>query len=143
MSALYIVRGLPGSGKSTYARKLATKIGCEVYEADMWFLTEDGTYDFDPKELPNAHKWCQNSAMRDMYDNKDVIVSNTFTTLREMTPYIETALSLKMQIVVNECTGDYGNIHNVPRETIDRMKLRWFPTEELKMHFHGIETCIL
>ena len=39
---LYIVRGIPGSGKSTFAKSL----GGTHFEADMFFM-KDGEYKFD------------------------------------------------------------------------------------------------
>ena len=44
---LTIVRGLPGSGKSTYARKLAAETGCTLIEPDA-LLVKDGVC--EPKE---------------------------------------------------------------------------------------------
>ena len=40
---LVLVRGLPGSGKSTYARSL----GYPNFEADMFFI-KDGKYVYNP-----------------------------------------------------------------------------------------------
>lgn len=135
MSTLYIIRGLPGSGKSTLARNLTKDLGCAFYEADQWFERMDGSYEFDPRELNRAHRWCFNSAMRDMNAGLDVVVSNTFTTLREMRDYIEAAIALEMEVRVIHCTGNYGSVHNVPAESIDRMKARWFANEQLTMHY--------
>jgi len=47
MSYLVIIRGLPGSGKSTFAKKFVEK-GFKHYEADMWMVDKDGNYSFDP-----------------------------------------------------------------------------------------------
>ena len=40
---LYIVRGIPGSGKTTFAKSL----NCPVFEADMFFVNSQGIYNFD------------------------------------------------------------------------------------------------
>ena len=52
---LYIARGLPSSGKSTFAKTL----GGTHFEADMFFMV-DGEYKFDHTKLKEAHEWCRN-----------------------------------------------------------------------------------
>ena len=44
MKNLYIVRGLPGSGKSTFARSIAKPY--QIFEADQYFMKK-GKYNFD------------------------------------------------------------------------------------------------
>ena len=80
MKELILLRGLPGNGKSTFAKV----IGGTHYEADMYFM-EDGIYNFDPSGLKDAHAWCRNSTETAMRRGEDkVIVSNTFTQEWEM-----------------------------------------------------------
>ena len=52
MKTLYIVRGLPGSGKSTFAHTL----DCPVFEADMFFVNSEGVYNFDFTRIKDAIK---------------------------------------------------------------------------------------
>ena len=81
---LYILRGLPGSGKSTIAESL----GGYNLEADTYFTDDDGEYNFDPSKLPEAHKWCQSMVEELMTENVErIVVSNTSTQEWEMTPY--------------------------------------------------------
>ena len=54
---LYILRGVPGCGKSTLASHLVDE-NC-VFEADKFFINSEGNYNFDSRKLPFAHKWCQ------------------------------------------------------------------------------------
>lgn len=47
MTDLFIIRGLPGSGKSMFARTIASSMDDTVhFEADMFF-ERDGEYRFD------------------------------------------------------------------------------------------------
>ena len=58
MKILYLLRGLPGSGKSSVAKSLMNAQTGHV-EADMFFMDNKGNYNFDVSKLEEAHKWCQ------------------------------------------------------------------------------------
>lgn len=130
---LYIVRGLPGSGKSTLARRLENNRSA-WWEADMYF-TDCGRspYKFVPDLVKTAHEFCQRQVAIDMELEVDtIIVSNTFTRQWEMEPYREMARKYGYQVVT--LTVDSGltddelaarNVHNVPVETIRKMRERW------------------
>lgn len=123
MKKLILVRGLPGSGKSTYAREQAQHHGYTHVEADMYFENVNGGV-FDPTLLRDAHAWCQHQ-VRYSLQYGTVIVSNTFTQRWEMQPYIAMAQALGIDVEIITMTGDYGSIHNVPQATIDKMRQRW------------------
>ncbi len=57
---VYLMRGLPGCGKSYTARRLAGETGV-VLETDSYFYTEVGEdpekYDWDDDLLPEARRW--------------------------------------------------------------------------------------
>ena len=56
------------------------------FEADMFF-TVDGTYTYNPVRIQEAHAWCQRMTRQALKEGRRVVVSNTFTRLREMEPY--------------------------------------------------------
>lgn len=45
MKTLYLIRGVSGAGKSTFAKQLAKSIGIDFYEADQYFY-RNGKYEF-------------------------------------------------------------------------------------------------
>lgn len=116
---LVLIRGLPGSGKSTMARVL-TQVGYVHFEADMYFI-KDGQYQYDSRQIRQAHQWCREQTLRALQAGKRVVVSNTFTRLQEMEPYF----SMTSAVRVVEATGKWKNVHGVPEETLQAMASRW------------------
>ena len=120
----YIVRGLPGSGKSTFAKSL----GGVHYEADMYFMDENSEYKFDGSKLKDAHNWCRHKVMEAMKDGEPtVVVSNTFTREWEMGAYmlLGEELGYRTFVVVVENRHGGKNTHDVPEDTIDIMRTRF------------------
>jgi len=124
-----LIRGLPGSGKSTLAISLSKRfqaagLDFQHIETDMFFQKLDG-YQFDKSKLQEAHKWTQDWCHECLDDKINVIVSNTFTRIWEMKPYIDMAKEFGAKLTVITCEGQHGNVHNVPPEKIQEMKARW------------------
>jgi hypothetical protein len=127
-NTLYIIRGLPGSGKSTEAQRLLNTDpeNFRWFEADMFFVDSiTGEYKFDASFLKHAHEWCLFITEVALKQKFNVIVSNTFSTKREFRPYADLASKLKVPIDIRQMNGNYGSIHNVPEKTIEAMKNRW------------------
>lgn len=121
---LILVRGLPGSGKSTFCRSVMTDMDRHL-EADMYF-SAGGTYKFDTKFLGAAHQWCQDQTVRALSNGITTFVSNTFTTARELRPYFEIAYDCKVgQPFVVTMGAKFDSVHNVPKETYDKMRDRF------------------
>lgn len=122
---LYLVRGMPGSGKSTYAKALAEIREMNHFEADMFFIDDNGNYVFDVTKLNDAHRWCQGSAREALKCDGEVVVSNTFTTWKEIHPYYQIAMDHGAVIHIVNMTKQYENIHSVPQQTLEKMKARY------------------
>ncbi|HPC09524.1 MAG TPA: AAA family ATPase [archaeon] len=120
---LIICRGLPGSGKTTFSKL----IGKAICSADDYFM-HNGEYCWDKEKIYDAHAWCIKKCERFMKINAlKIIIANTNTTTKEMQPYIELAniygYDIFTIIVENRHKGK--NIHDVPEETIEKMKNRF------------------
>ena len=125
---LYIVRGIPGSGKSTFAKTL----GGTHFETDNFFMV-DGEYKFDVTKLKVAHEWCQNSVNTAMILtittdlNNTIVVSNTFTQEWEMKPYFDMAETYGYRVFSLIVENRHGGVnqHGVPEDKLEIMKNRF------------------
>jgi predicted kinase len=126
---LVIIRGIPGSGKSTYAAECYPRY--IKLEADMYFINRNGDYKFDGAKIKDAHDWCFKTACILMNNGYNVVVSNTFTRVSKMQNYLDHAKSVNILVNVIRMNNDFGSIHNVPVEVIQNMKDRFedYPNE--------------
>jgi predicted kinase len=124
--ALIIIRGLPGSGKSSFA-KLIDSNPDFICTADD-FLMEDGKYNWSPERAGMAHKKCQakcENLMRLKFPK--IIVANTSTTEKELKPYYDLARNYGYQVfsVIVENRHGGTNEHDVPETTLEKMLNRF------------------
>jgi len=130
--ALFILRGLPGAGKST----LAKSMGAVYFEADMFFM-EGNEYKFDMKKIRQAHEWCQNQVRISMKNAAGgmtpsrIAVANTFTQEWEMQAYYDMAKEYGFTVFALVVENRHGgeNVHDVPADVLDKMEERF----ELKL----------
>jgi predicted kinase len=135
MKELFLLRGLPGAGKTTLAKTL----GGAYIEADQFFEYE-GKYEFDASKLKDAHAWCQNSVKVWTKNKVDrIIVSNTFTQAWEMDYYFELAKEHGYRVYSLVVENRHGGVneHGVPEEKLEQMKNRFevqlLPVKEIKL----------
>lgn len=124
---LYAFRGLPGSGKTSFAKSLNLKF----FEADQYFEKfNDNKYDF--KLLKKAHQYCYQSVKEELENGRSVIVSNTMTSEEEVLEYYSLAkeLNVKFVSVILENRHNGESSHNVPISSIEKMKKRF----HIKLH---------
>lgn len=123
---LYILRGLPGSGKTTLS-KMFVRSDKRRREADMFHMA-DGEYNFIPENAARSHEWCRLEVEKMMIESaSDCSVSNTFTRREEYAPYIALADKYGFDVAVFDCHGPWKNTHDVPDDVLKKMADRWEP----------------
>ena len=129
---LFLVRGLPGSGKTSFASAIWNDYA--VFEADKFFYDKEGNYNFDPSKLKEAHAWCKNEVESRMIEHQnnqqyypEIAVSNTFTQEWEMEDYFKLAEKYEYKVVSLILENRHGsqNVHGVPDEKLQIMKDRF------------------
>lgn len=121
MKVLYLIRGLPGSGKTTLAHKLTEW----VCEADDYYMVE-GEYIWSKDKLKEAHAMCQYNCKLAMRAGiETVAVSNTGVKKWESKAYKLLAEEWGYTVIEIVCKGNFNNIHGVPFEKIEQMRKDW------------------
>lgn len=83
----------------------------------------DGNYKFDPSRLGYCHQQCQRDVQAALQAGIPVIaVSNTFVKKRDYAPYVRLARIFGAEVEIIVMSGNWGNVHNVPAETVERMR---------------------
>jgi len=128
LKSLILLRGLPGSGKSTFAKLLSENGQYPVFSIDSFFTDENGNYNFIHTENHLAYKACECNTEEQLKQGVEkVIVDNTFTLEWEMEPYFKMASENNYRIFVLTMENRHNgqNIHNISEEQIQRMRLKF------------------
>ena len=136
---LQIIRGLPGSGKTTLAVERYSHL--MRLETDMFFARL-GKYTFTLDLNRKAVQWF-NKTVRDCCKaGMDFVVTGVFAAHTErLEKTIQTALDLGYDVYIKTLTKNYGNIHNVPKAHFDSMKASFVSERRLRCrlrHLKGV-----
>jgi predicted kinase len=142
---LYIMRGLPGSGKSTKARALVQ--GGLVASTDDYFMEGD-EYVFDVEKLTEAHDWNLRRVAEAMRLGVGKIAcDNTNIEVEHIDPYLKLADRFGYEAGLVEVITSLSDeelaartIHAVPVEVIASMRKRWEEEYGLREEMKGDPT---
>lgn len=141
IKSLIVIRGLPGSGKSTKAKEILKQ--CEaigetavICSADDYFMDLiSNKYCFDSKRLPAAHNYCRGVAEGAMKAKAEiVIIDNTNIRRWDFAAYLQLAKKYGYdveEVIVGKFDKDSieeyvkRGLHNIPLDTIEKMASRF------------------
>lgn len=141
MKRLILLRGVPGAGKTEFAKFLIASIGKNLSVVAVCtddFMIRDGVYEFDIANLSDAHTDCRNVVNFHMHAETELIIlHNTLTRESEIIPYKELADRHGYELVSLVVENRHGSasVHNVPDKTRRNMAERF----SLKLIPDGIQ----
>jgi len=125
MPSLILLRGLPGSGKTTLARQLSENGKYSVCAIDDFFtdaLTGKYWFEFEKNHL--AYKQCEARVKEQMQLGAEkIFVDNTFTLEWEMKSYFKLAAEFKYRMHVVTVENRHGgkNVHGISHAQLEKM----------------------
>lgn len=137
---VYIMRGIPGSGKSTVAGKLARQYSqrelfVATHSTDELCMV-DGEYQFDIELAPARHEQNYQNFLGSLENGiPSIIVDNTNIKTQHYSDYVKAAQAADYAVVFVEVAHPpldvavERNTHDVPREVINQMVLDWEPSQ--------------
>jgi len=134
MKVCFILRGVPGSGKSTYAKRLVENGGV-IHSTDHWF-TIDGVYKRDVSRLAKFHDLTFTCFCKSIEQSVErVVVDNTSIRVIEFDRYRAFAEANGYIVEVIEFRPDPSdawrrNVHGVQLEKVVAMDTMFEPTPQ-------------
>lgn len=120
MIELVILRGLPGSGKSTMAKTEYKDY--LYYELDHYFCDTNGRYRFESQLVSQAECLLENLVDFALARGENVVVAGVFSTKKSFSRLIDLAAAHGAIVKIIECTENYGNTHRVPVCILEQMR---------------------
>lgn len=124
-----ILRGLPGAGKSTYAKTL---VGFNIVSADLFPELYDEHWSINFDKIGQAHDWCYSQFVSSLKEGKSVCVDNTNVSLCEIAPYRMEARRAGAEVIYQTFGKGIPDeklaertLHGVPISSIRAMRERW------------------
>ena len=127
---LWIIRGLPGCGKSFAASRIVVQEGFSVAADDFPGLYEGG---YQSSLQKASHKWCLEQVENACANSiTNVAVANTFAKKVYIHPYLELAKKYKYRVNILEAEAALDengvqekSLHNPPTKVVEGMRNGW------------------
>lgn len=119
MAILRLIRGAPGSSKSTTAKRMFPNV--LLLENDQ-FMMQDNHYNWSKERVKEAIAWCTQMTRVALENSMDVCVANTFTKKRYVAAYEKIANECGAKFEVYRCTGNFKNVHGLSPSLVESFK---------------------
>jgi hypothetical protein len=119
---LFLVRGFPGSGKTSFSHYIKA---IAYVEADDYFINSEGKYEFDFTKISKAHDYCYNRVKYHLQKGMgDIVVSNVSAKEREVKMYKALANTYNYAFisVIVENYHNGKSIHKVSTEYLKKIE---------------------
>jgi len=136
MKFAIINRGLPGSGKSKFVKKLKDEFKKVAIHSTDEFFYENGEYKFNESKLEGYHKKNLENFKNSLKEHNLVVCDNTNILPEFIYPYIKEANKKRFKVIlVNFKPSEIKehlkrNIHDVPLEVLVQMKINFDEYDE-------------
>lgn len=125
---VFVMRGIQGSGKSTYAKmlhKCALEDGMcpRIVSADDFFIGQNG-YQFDVKKLGEAHIQCMQHFLYALQNGfSPIIVDNTNINVEDIAPYVAVSEAMGYEVIITQVNtppdvAAKRNVHGVSEKQV-------------------------
>lgn len=136
-----ILRGIPGSGKTSWAVKQYPK--AVICSADHLFTDANGKYNFDPKYLSWAHEQCFERFRIAVKWRRDVVIDNVNAKLEHYSMYFAKAVVAGYDIdfvefILEPEKAWLRGRHHVPLEKINAICDSFEPIPPLLREFSNV-----
>ena len=133
---LQIIRGLPGSGKTTLALKRYPHL--LRLETDMFFYSQ-GAYRFSKCRNERAVRWFLDEIEILCMNKVDFVATGVFAAHTErLAETIARAVKWHYDIYIKTLTTQFKGIHAVPEEHFQAMKSAFLPNKELRIIYKDV-----
>lgn len=107
---LYIIRGIPGAGKTTLGLNLTQY----CVAADDFMVNRQGEYEFIPSRLKECHEKCFNQVRELLSRGRETVaVTNTFKAEWEYMRYIFLGLAYGYNVIGIDVSSSNKSVHGL------------------------------